>query len=361
MKHLVLLGAGRAHLHLLKHHAELSRHGVLPPRITLLAPQARPVQPGMLAGYVAGRYALEQCSIALDALVGATPVRWLTPPVRSLDAAAGRFTLDDGSELDYDWLSVDLSAVQDRQLAETTMPGARAHGLFVRPLEHFCGLWPRVVELAQTRNLRLTVVGGGSTGIELALALRQRLRQAPVSLVTGARGLAPGQPAALRGKAAALLRARGVTVLPDRVNAIAPDELKLESGARLACDVALMATPTQAPSWLQASGLALDAQARLAVDACLRSQSHRNVFACGETCGGAPGTGQGRYGRSNGPTLLHNLGAALAGREPRPLKTVRHELHLLSASQGTALARWGGLCVQGRWVDWAKDRLDRPG
>jgi selenide,water dikinase len=204
-------------------------------------------------------------------------------------------------------------------------------------------------------------VGGGTTGIELALALRHRLRQAPVSLVTGARGLAPGQPAALRGKAAELLHARGVTVLPDRVSAIGPDELKLESGARLACDVALMATPVQAPTWLQASGLALDAQARLAVNACLRSDSHRNVFACGETCGGAAGTGQGRYGRSSGPTLLHNLGAALAGREPRPLKTPHHELHLLSASQGTALACWGELCVQGRWVDSVKDRLDRPG
>lgn len=358
MKHLVLLGAGRAHLHLLRHHAELARHGELPPRVTLLAPQARPVQPGMLAGFVAGRYALEQCTSALESLAGATTVRWLTSSVRTLDVATGHIQLDDGAELHYDWLSIDTPAVQDRQQTEMAIPGARAHGLFVRPMEHFCSLWPRVVELAQTRSLRLAVIGGGATGIELALALRQRLRQAPVSLITGARGLAPGHPAAMRTRAADLLRSRSVTLLPDRVRAIGPEELQLDSGARLACDVALMATPAVPPAWLRHSGLALDAQGRLAMDASLRSQSHRNVFACGETCGAAAAH---RYERASGPTLLHNLGAALAGREPRAFKTRQHALQLLSLSQGTAMATWGELCVQGRWVDWIKDRLDRPG
>ena len=56
-----------------------------------------------------------------------------------------------------------LDALQsdiDRQ----RLPGAREHGLFVRPIEHFVRLLDPLVALSRERVLDVVVVGGGAAG-----------------------------------------------------------------------------------------------------------------------------------------------------------------------------------------------------
>lgn len=161
MKHLVLLGAGHAHVHVVKSYAQLTRHGAMPPQITLVSPYPRQLYSGMLPGFIAGHYALAQCAIALEPLLSGTPIRLLLSSAVAVDAASSQITLDNGTVLGFDWLSVNTGPVQDRQRLERQMPGVREHGLFVRPIEAFGALWPRVAEMAQTQPLRLTLVGGG--------------------------------------------------------------------------------------------------------------------------------------------------------------------------------------------------------
>ena len=84
--------------------------------------------------------------------------------------------------LDYDLLSLDTGPVMDRD----ALPGAREHGLFVRPIEHFVELFERLRALAETRSLEVVVIGAGAAGVELALALVWRLGPTHnVSLVSG--------------------------------------------------------------------------------------------------------------------------------------------------------------------------------
>ena len=361
MKHLLLLGAGHAHVQVFKRYAELVRHGALPPKITLVTPHPRQLYSGMVPGFVAGHYALEQCVIALEPLLAGTPVRWLQHSVSALDASHNQVTLDDGTVLDFDWLSVNTGAVQDRQRLEAQMPGVREHGLFVRPIEAFGALWPRVVELGQTRALRLALVGGGAAGIELAMAVRQRLPGASVTLLTGGNTLAGNYPPALQARVLRALKHRQITVLIDAASGFAAGEVQLASGARLACDVPLIATGAQAPAWLQSSGLALDAQGFIAVDACLRSTSHPHVFAAGDVSSRVdrPVARSGVYAVRAGAALTVNLGAALAGQALQPHQPPQHTLNLLSCGNQEAIASWGPLSAQGRWVWWLKDHLDR--
>jgi pyridine nucleotide-disulfide oxidoreductase family protein len=361
MKHLLLLGAGHAHVQVLKRSAELVRHGALPPKITLVTPHPRQLYSGMVPGFVAGHYALEQCVIALEPLLAGTPVRWLQHSVSALDASHNQVTLDDGTVLDFDWLSVNTGAVQDRQRLEAQMPGVREHGLFVRPIEAFGALWPRVVELGQTRALRLALVGGRAAGIELAMAVRQRLPGASVTLLTGGNTLAGNYPPALQARVLRALKHRQITVLIDAASGFAAGEVQLASGARLACDVPLIATGAQAPAWLQSSGLALDTQGFIAVDAYLRSTSHAHVFAAGDVSSRVdrPVARSGVYAVRAGAALTVNLGAALAGQALQPHQPPQHTLNLLSCGNQEAIASWGPLSAQGRWVWWLKDHIDR--
>lgn len=361
MKHLVLLGAGHAHVHVVKNYAQLARHGAMPPQITLVSPYPRQLYSGMLPGFIAGHYGLAQCGIELEPLLAGTPIRLILRSAVALDAAASQITLDNGMVLGFDWLSVNTGPVQDRQRLETQMPGVREHGLFVRPIEAFGALWPRVAELAQTQALRLTLVGGGAAGIELAMAIRHRLPGAALTLLTGGSSLAANYPRAVQRRVAGALKDRNITVLVDAAISFAAAEVQLASGARLACDVPLIATGAQAPAWLQGSGLALDAQGFIAVDACLRSTSHPHVFAAGDVSSRTdrPLARSGVYAVRAGAALADNLEAALSGQASKRHQPPAHTLNLLSCGNQEAIASWGPLSAQGRWVWWLKDRIDR--
>ncbi len=357
-KHLVLLGAGHSHVHLL---STLATHPLPGVQITLIAPYPRQLYSGMVPGFVAGRYALDDCVIPLEPLLKNTGVRWLARSAAALDADARTVTLDDGSELRFDWLSVNTGPVQDRQQIEQVMPGAREHGLFVRPIESFGALWPKVAALAKTRALRVAVIGGGAAGIELALAMRHRLVGASVTLITGGAAVAASYAPSVQRRVVDALKRRNVTVLEDVAVGIKASEISLGCGARLVCDVPVIATGAQAPAWLGRSGLALTEGGFIAVDACQRSTSHPHVYAVGDVSTRVDRTlaRSGVYAVRAGPALAKNLAAAIAGLPPSPHEPPENTLNLLSCGDGRAIASWGNYSAQGRWVWWLKDWIDR--
>ena len=355
-RHLLLLGAGHAHLQVLR--AALPRSGL---RITLVSPLPEPIYSGMVPGFVAGLYTLQECSLGLKPLLRRSGVEWLARSARKIDAERNQVLLDDGSVLRYDWLSINTGPVQNRERIERSLPGAREHGLFVRPIEGFCALWPRVRGLGAERALRLAVIGAGAAGIELAMAIRQGLPGSAVSLIAGPDPVGHNYPEAVQRRIHAALAERRIVLLPDSAAAIRQSEVALLSGACLACDVPVIALGAQAPPWLAGGLLALDPQGFVAVDACQRSISHGNVFAVGDVASRSDL----RLPRSGvqavraGPALWANLQAVAAGQAPRPYGPPLRTLNLLSCGDRRAIASWGNWSAEGRWVWYWKNWIDR--
>ena len=358
MKHLVMLGAGHAHVHMLSTLATQPLAGV---QITLVAPYPRQLYSGMVPGFVAGHYALEDCVIPLKPLLANSGVEWLARSAVALDANTRTLTLDDGSTLTFDVLSVNSGPVQDRQKIEQMMPGAREHALFARPIEAFGTLWPKVLELAQSRALRVAVIGGGAAGIELAMAIAHRLEGSSVTLLTGDTPVGANYTAKVQARVARALKKRHITVIQERATGVAAGEVALGNGARLACDVPLIAMGAQAPEWLKGSGLTLDEQGFIAVNEFQRSTSHPQVFAAGDVSSRMdyvlPRSGV--YAVRAGPPLAKNLRAVLAGIEPSSYTPQDKTLNLLACGNHHAIASWGNWSAQGRWVWWLKDWIDR--
>jgi len=254
-KHLVLVGAGAAHVDFLDRWARRPVPGV---QVTLLTKQRRFLDPALLPYWVGGLADTAYPAIEIEALAHRAKAAWPDAQAAQLDAATRTLHLDDGSLLRCDWISCDMEPVQSRALTDIAIAGARKNGLFVRPLEAFLALWPQVLALAASRPVSLAVIAdahGGLEALPLCFAIRQRLPGAAVTLVTGGEPLAQGQPQALQGRLGQLLRQRNITVLADQATAIEPGDLHLKSGARLACDVPLLHTRTHLPDWLAQSGL----------------------------------------------------------------------------------------------------------
>lgn len=340
---LVLLGASHAHLQLL---TQLAAHPLPRTQVVLVEHQRSLLLPSMLGGFVAGDYSLEACAIPLAPLVHGSGIRWLERSAVAVDMAQQTLQLDDGSVLAFDWLSVNTSPIQDRASIEQALPGAREHALFTHPAETFATLWPRVVTLGEERPLRIAVLGDGAVGVEIALAARQRLPNAAVTLVCGTTLAGDLDAPTVQNRLLALLKKRGVTVLQDMAKSLRGGNIQLGCGADLACDVPIVAGHARAPLWIADSALALDRDGLPAVDAYQRSASHSRVFAVDPNA-------------HAGSALLHNIGSAMAGTVLKPHPPTVPSWHIVAGGQHYAVGTWRRFTVQGRWVWWLKHWMDR--
>ena len=356
---MLLLGGGHAHLGVLRAFATQPPANV---RITLVTPYTGFLYSGMLPGLVAGHYAAGDCSIALEPLARRAGVRFVLGTATSIDAASRcvTFTRDDGrtAVAPYDVLSVDVGGVIDAALIH----GAREHALSVRPIEPFAERLGDRLHGRHAAPRNVVVVGGGAGGFELALALRFRLGKATrVHLVTGSAPLLPSHPAGVRRRAERALQQRGVVAHDGVCVEIGDADIRLRSGSRIACDMAVLAIGASAPTWLRTSGLALDGAGFVATGATLQSLSHSNVFAAGDVASrpDAPHPRSGVYAVRAGAPLAHNLGRALEGGALADYQPQRLVLNLLSCGERQAIAAWGAWSIEGHWVWQWKNRIDR--
>lgn len=367
MKRLLLLGGGHAHVHVL---AAMARERFAATEVTLLTPFARQLYSGMVPGVMAGHYRADEAAIELAPLAAAAGAHLVENMAVALDAARRLVRLADGRTLGYDVLSVDTGAAMDRG----RLPGARAHALFVRPIEHFLGDIEDLFAAAVRQAEDVVVIGAGAAGVEVALALQHRLTAlgesdgaaGRVALVLGGERPLPGYPNAVVQRAEAALQRARITLFRDSVTEVRADAVVLAHGARVACSRAVVVTGAEAPPWLAGSGLALDGHGFIVTGPTLQSGSHPEVFAAGDVATriDAPHAKSGVHAVRAGPPLAANLrlwcalGAATGAQLRRHKPQVR-TLNLISCGSRRAIASWGTWVAEGRWVWWWKNHIDR--
>jgi len=184
---------------------------------------------------------------------------------------------------------------------------------------------------------------------------------APLLAGSGEASVGANYPPAVQARIQRALERMQITVLQERATGTTANAVLLANGAKLACDVPLLATGAQAPGWLQTSGLALDASGFVCVDETLRSTRHPQVFAAGDVSSRVDRSiaRSGVYAVRAGVPLANNLRAVLAGVAPLAHQPPVHTLNLLSTAKRYAIGSWWPIFFDGRWVFWLKDRIDR--
>lgn len=328
---LLLLGGGHAHAVVLR---ELRSADV-----TLVTPFPQHTYSGMVPGFIAGHYRLEELRIDLARLAARAGVKLVIGRVAALDAASRLARLEDGTQLQYDVASLNLGSLP------ATVSGSAEHALAAKPFENFMERWLE----AKDRVRKVGVVGAGAAGVEIAMAVAYRAA-ADVTLYSD-------RPAVGRRVARALER-NGVTLRSSTpVTAVEPGPAVLAGNTRASFDLVIWTAGAAALPWLRESGLATDAQGFVLVDDKLRSVSHPEVFAAGDcaTLRDAPHPKSGVYAVRHGVVLAQNL----RGGELRSYAPQRRALALISCGSRSAIAEWNGWSAEGAWAWRWKDRIDR--
>ncbi|MDB5316614.1 MAG: putative Selenide, water dikinase [Rhodospirillales bacterium] len=348
-KHLVLLGAGHAHVEVLR---DLARDPVAGLRITVMSRERFSPYSGMLPGVIAGHYAAAEALIDAPALAARAGASFVQDSAVAIDLARRVVRGGDGAEITYDLLSIDIGATP-----ALDAEGAATHAIPVKPID---ALLTRFAGVAAAQSY--AVVGGGPAGFEIALALRARHGEAQITLAAGLLGLLPGLPEGARRRAMAALARHEVALSEGHpVTEVEAGALHFAGRPTVAAEALLWCTGAGAPGVLASSGLPCDAEGFVHVQAGLDVPGHLEIFAAGDAASFLPRRlpKAGLYAVRQGPVLAANLRRAVAGEPPLPFHPQRHALLLLSTGDGHAIGTRNGFVVEGRWVWRWKDRIDR--
>ena len=298
-------------------------------------------------------------------------VERLDLPTRTIGTSAG--------PLSYRWLVVALGG----QVATYGLPGVAEHALLLRTVEdaqrshdavgesYRQAAWK--LEASEREALGTAVVGGaGFTGVEVAAALADRVRELAtryrlpagvgrVVLVERAERVLPGYDRALADAAQAALRRKGVQLrLGVAMAGASAGEVSLATGESIRCGVFVWAGGVEASAVVRASGLPLGRNGRLVVDRQMRVPEHPGAYALGDVCAvlgeginAPPPSAQ--LAVRQGDVVAHNVFAEIVGGEPREYRAIPQDV-VVSLGRNDALAMVRGVVVSG-WRAVALKRL----
>lgn len=299
--------------------------------------------------------------------------------VVAVDDVARRLKLGAGGTLDYDYLVVAAGAVT----ADFGVPGVGEHALGLKSAADALAVRTRVLQsfemadadpgLVDTGVLTIVIVGGGTTGVELAGGMAELIDrvlrrdyptldvdQARVVLVEAAdRVLGPFAPK-LSERARATLEKLDVELQLGRTVAeVGPGRVVLDDGTSIEARTVVWAAGVKASPVGGALGVELDRTGRVVVGPDLSVPGHPEIFVVGDLA--ASPTDSGRPLPQVAPVAIQGgrhvaavIAARLDNREPDAfvyndkgsMATIGRNAAVVEWPNGRTLSGWFG------WVAW---------
>ncbi|KAK4531776.1 hypothetical protein CCYA_CCYA09G2633 [Cyanidiococcus yangmingshanensis] len=134
--------------------------------------------------------------------------------IRDVASTNAQDAVDDDQVISYDRLVIALGSEDTRDLVH----GAREHALGFRSVEDAIRLRERIrlLETSSQPTIRIVVVGGGYSGVELACNLSDRLgSRAQIQILERGTEIMPNSTPYNRAQASRALRVRNITFVPE--------------------------------------------------------------------------------------------------------------------------------------------------
>lgn len=380
VRDIVLIGGGHSHVGVLMRFAMQPEPGV---RLTVICRDTDTPYSGMLPGYVAGHYTFDDVHIDLRRLCQFAGARFYRDQVIDIDRRERRVICAKRPAVDYDLLSINIGSTP--RLSHIDGIGdpeaADAPVVAVKPISTFQQRWLSLLERARSaeRPLDIVLVGGGAGGVELLLAIQQRLATelpdalAPnLTLITRGQRLLPTHAHTVSEALATTLHERGIQVhygeeitAVERASSTAQRQLISASGACHQADEAIWVTRAGGARWLENTGLSLDEDGFLKVRDSLQTLEDDAIFAAGDIAHqlNHPREKAGVFAVRQARPLADNLRRAVRGEPLKDHVPQSRWLALISTGDRDAIASRGSLglvapCLR-PWLWRWKDHIDR--
>ncbi|MDH5480936.1 MAG: FAD-dependent oxidoreductase, partial [Nitrosomonas sp.] len=343
-KHLVLIGGGHSHVIVIK---QLGMNPLPEIRITLISENTYTPYSGMLPGLIAGHYNFDDCHIDLRKLCQWAGIRFICNTVKRLDPEEKKIICHQYPSLSYDLLSINTGS----QPRLHTINGALQYGHAVKPVKDFLSQWQQWLKssAATSKTNQILMVGGGAAGVEVLLAMHYHIHstskiRSNFTLICSDKNILSTHNKRVQDFFLQHLNRLGIKIITNqKVTAITAHQVLLTDCQILDADFVTLAIDAGAQSWLTESGVQCDNKGFIQVDKYLRSISHPDIFAVGDSAAFTPSPlpKAGVYAVRQGPILTRNLIATLKKHALRPFKPQHRFLSLLATGKRHAVASRG--------------------
>lgn len=364
MRHLLLIGAGHAHVFVLEAFAKQPDPSIT---VTVVNDSPLAAYSGSVPAWLAGECSLRETQIDVAALCRRAKARLILSSANTFSLQARYVGLPDGERIDFDVASFNIGS--------TLIPPQR-HGeqvpklLAMRPLSLLHQRWQAlkndISHLPYGGNQRMVGVGGGAAGCETLMSvMAQFRRQRPDiewqgHLLSSSNAPLPGAGRLPRWLILRALSKAGITVhFEQRGNALIEGGVSTLDDKRIDADIVLWATGAVGHHWLAGTELPLDKHNFICVDNTLEVSGQPNIFAAGDCAAFTPALpNAGVYAVRMGSHLADNLRRACRGEPLAAWQPPKRVLALIGTGDGRAIASRGGFGVSGKWVWEWKKRVD---
>lgn len=358
-RHLVLAGAGHAHMTLLANLGDIVAKGH---KVTVIGPAPRHYYSGMGPGMLGGIYSPEDISFPVRRMVESKGGAFIEDKVTKADPQAKVLHLASGEQVSYDVVSFNTGSQVPWDIVE---PGAE-RVFAVKPIENLWSGRQAILEIARERRVSVGVVGGGPAALEVAgnawAAGRENNGHGCSVRIYGGRHFLKNAPAAVGKASRAILAKRGIEIVEGSyADKISTGRVSLQDGQSHEHDLIFAALGVRPRPIFAPSSIPAGEDGGLRVNRYLQSAAFPDVFGGGDCIWfeDQPLAKVGVYAVRQNPVLLHNV---LAQMEDRPLRAFDpggSYLLIYNLGEGTGVLLKNGISFKGRLAFWIKDYIDR--
>ncbi|KYC42161.1 NADH dehydrogenase [Scytonema hofmannii PCC 7110] len=280
-----ILGGGFGGLHTALRLSELPWENSQKPEIVLVDQSDRFLFSPFLYELLTGELQTWEIAPPFEELLQGTGVRFCQSVVSGIDIDQRRVHLHDGPELSYDRLLLALGGETPLDL----VPGATSYAYPFRSITDVYRLEERlrVLEESEADKIRVAIVGGGYSGVELACKLADRLgEKGRFRLIELSDQILRTSPEFNREAATKALEERGIFLdLETKVESIGQDSISLEYKNQIdtiPVDLVIWTVGTRVSPVVRNLPLKQNQRGQISVTSTLQVEDHAEILAVGD-------------------------------------------------------------------------------
>ena len=265
------------------------------PDIVLVDQRDRFIFAPLLYELVTGELQTWEIAPPYEELLSGTGIRFHQSGVDGIDIQAQRVSLTDGTQLSYDRIVLALGGETPMDMA----PGVAEHAIPFRSLEDAYRLKDRLRQLEERdlEKIRVAIVGGGYSGVEIACKVAERLgEKGRVRIVEKASEILSTSTDFNKKAAQKALSDNNVWIdYETSVAEVSAETISLvykDKTDVLPVDIVLWTVGNKVSPALDALALPRNERRQFTIEPTLQVSDHPNIFALGDLADGKDGDGK---------------------------------------------------------------------
>ena len=363
----ILVGGGHSNIQVIKAWV------MNPPtnaKLILISNNAYAPYSGMLPLHLMGKYSFDEIHFDLRRICSLANVDFIEAEVTAIDRKKQLIMLKERPNVSYDIVSINVGITPAQNFQHEQKDFDKC--LFsLKPISNLIKSFDYFLTLAMSwskeQNIKISIVGGGAAGVEVALALSIRLKKLKqnhqIVLFQRSDKLIKNQHYKASQLALEKLQLAGIEViLRTEITKLSKERLYDVQGESYQTDFTFISTDAKAPLWFKSSKLPINEAGFIKVNESLHLDDDDCFYAAGDCIQFSSFSlaKAGVYAVRQGPVLKNNIFYKLGYKKKKitykPQKTI---LGLIHCGEDETIYAKGKIVTSGKRYFQLKDYIDR--